>query len=48
MRRPVTYPTALLGVVALVAAVFRSPQVGDYVIDLARPAESRARDPGAR
>ena len=33
MRRPVTLPTALLGVVALVAAVFTSPHVGDYVID---------------
>ena len=48
MRRPVTHPTALLGVVALVAAVFRSPQVGDYVIDHRAVAESRARDPGAR
>ena len=34
MRRPVTHLTALLGVVALVAAVFTSSQVGDYVIDV--------------
>jgi hypothetical protein len=33
MKRPLRHPTALVGLIALGAAVFTSSQIGDYVLD---------------